>query len=212
MSSTEKDYQAYYHLLVGCSTATAVLFYDNVLVFCFAAHSCQLFFSVLCLISGVAGQAGSPEIVWGIEDLHGELHSWRWPHGHLQRGSRRRCPALLGGRLILESQSCGNQYDLGPERNRLWTLQSGPINTIFTSKDKNSWEEKGLAWCGKANLVSRTRLRKRNDTLSLLTCHWVWKQGRIKPGVKGIVYPKVKISSVSTHNCDGDEKVGLQVK
>lgn len=62
------------------------------------------FFSVRCLISGVAGQAGSPETVWRIEDLYGELHPWRRPHGCLQRGSRWRSPALLRRRLILEGQ------------------------------------------------------------------------------------------------------------
>lgn len=60
---------------------------------------------MLCLISGVAGQAGSPETVWGTEDLYGELHSRPQPHGCLQRGSRRRSPALLWGGLIAEGQS-----------------------------------------------------------------------------------------------------------
>ncbi len=104
--------------------------------------------SVLCLISGVAGQAGSPETVWGIEDLYGELHSWRWPHGCLQRGSRWRSPAFLRRRLILEGQSWGNQYDLGPEGNRLWTSQSGPIKQDFHFKDRNSSErEKFFTQC-----------------------------------------------------------------
>lgn len=78
------------------------------------------FLSVLCLISGAAGQGGSPETVWGTEDLYGELLSWCWPHGCLQRGSRWRSWALRG-RLILEGRSCGNRHDLGPEAVRLWT-------------------------------------------------------------------------------------------
>ena len=41
--------------------AMALLLYNNVLVFSLPAYSCQLF--PLCLISGVAGQAGSPETV-----------------------------------------------------------------------------------------------------------------------------------------------------
>lgn len=103
------------------------------------------FSSVLCLISGVAGQAGSPETVWGIEDLYGEQHSWRWPHGCLQRGSWWSSSALLRGGLILEGQSWGNQCDLGPERNRLWTSQSGPIKQDFHSQGQEFLrDEKGL--------------------------------------------------------------------
>lgn len=41
--------------------AMAVVLYNNVLVFCLPAYSCQHF--LLCLISGAADQAGSPETV-----------------------------------------------------------------------------------------------------------------------------------------------------
>lgn len=114
------------------------------LVLCLQAYSCQLSLCVV-LISGATSQAGSPETVRGIEDLYGELHSWQWVHGCLQRGSRWRSPALLRGGLILGAQNWGNQCDLGPEINRLWTSQSRPIKQDFHSKDKKILrEERGL--------------------------------------------------------------------
>lgn len=133
------------------------------------------FFSVWCLISGVAGQAGSPETVWRIEDLYGELHSWRWPHGCLQRGSRWRSPALLRGRLILEGQ-LGDQCDLGPEGKRLWTLWAGPIRQDFHSKGNNSSKRKRV-FCVVWRNSRYPRLSSGNwmtgwET-SLLNCHSV---------------------------------------
>lgn len=103
------------------------------------------FSSLLSLISGVAGQAGSPETVWGIEDLYRELHSWRWPHGCLQRGSWWRSPALLRGRLILEGQSWENQCDLGPSWKQALDLAIRAHQTGFSLQGQEFLrEEKGL--------------------------------------------------------------------
>lgn len=82
-------------LFIEFSATGAVVLYNNVVVSATQPFHGSLS-SMLCLISGAAGQAGSPETVWGTEDLYGELRSGRQLHGCLQRSSRRRNPALWG--------------------------------------------------------------------------------------------------------------------